>query len=116
MSFSGRRTKWAILGAWAVLLAIFGPLGLKLPELTNDEVVLPSSSETAQANRLIAERFPGGDQKQVLLVYRRPGGLTAADRDAIAEDASAATRVPLVVGALRPFVSPGSCRRTAKSP
>ena len=84
MSFSGRRTKWAILGAWAVLLAIFGPLGLKLPELTNDEVVLPSSSETAQANRLIAARFPGGDQKQVLLVYRRAGGLTAADRSAIA--------------------------------
>ena len=59
-----------------MLLAIFGPLGLKLPELTNDEVVLPSSSQTAQAHRLIAERFPGGDQKQVLLVYRRAGGLT----------------------------------------
>ena len=41
VSSSGRRTKWAILVAWAVLLAIFGPLGLKLPELTNDEIVLP---------------------------------------------------------------------------
>ena len=96
MSFSGRRTKWAILGAWAVLLAIFGPLGLKLPELTNDEIVLPSSSETAQANRLIAARFPGGDQKQVLLVYRRAGGLTDADRSAIAADARRAAEVPLV--------------------
>src|SRR5687767_13626883 len=102
----GRRTKWAILGAWAVLLAIFGPLGLKLPELTNDEIVLPSSSETAEANRLISERFPGGDQKQVLLVYRRPGGLTDADRRVIAADTSRALQVPLVVGALGPSLSP----------
>ena len=27
VSSYGRRTKWTILGAWAVLLAIFGPLG-----------------------------------------------------------------------------------------
>ena len=103
----GRRTKWAILAGWAVLLAIFGPLGLKLPELTNDEIVLPSSSETAEAHRLIAARFPGGDQKQVLLVYRRPGGLTTADRSAIAADARLAAEVPLVDGTLQPYVAPG---------
>lgn len=107
VSSYGRRTKWAILAAWAALLAIFGPLGLKLPELTNDEIVLPSSSETAQAHRLIAARFPGGDQKQVLLVYRRPGGLTAADRGDIAADARRAAEVPLVAGALQPFATPG---------
>ncbi|HEX4929606.1 MAG TPA: hypothetical protein VFV62_02775, partial [Gaiellaceae bacterium] len=79
-AWRGRRTKWAILAAWAVLLAVFGPLGLKLPELTNDEIVLPSSSQTAEVHRIVSARFPGGDQKQVLLVYRRAGGLTAADR------------------------------------
>ena len=107
MSSYGRRTKWAILGAWALLLAIFGPLGLKLPELTNDEIVLPASSQTAEAHRVIAARFPGGDQKQVLLVYRRPGGLTAADRDVIAADTRRAAEVELVSGTLQPFVSPG---------
>lgn len=107
MSSSGRRTKWAILGAWAVLLAVFGPLGLKLPELTNDEIVLPASSQTAEAHRLLAARFPGGDQKQVLLVYRRPGGLTAADRRAIAGDAERAAEAPLVAGVQQPFVRPG---------
>jgi RND superfamily putative drug exporter len=107
VSSYGRRTKWAILAAWAVLLAIFGPLGLKLPELTNDEIVLPSSSETAQVHRLLEARFPGGDQKQVLLVYRRPGGLTATDRGAIATDARRAAEVPLVAGALQPFATPG---------
>ena len=106
-AWRGRRTKWAILAAWLGLLSIFGPLGLKLPELTNDEVVVPSSSETAQAHRLIAERFPGGDQKQVLLVYRRAGGLTAADRSEIAADARRAAEVPLVAGTLQPYATPG---------
>ena len=106
-AWRGRRTKWAILAAWAVLLAVFGPLGLKLPELTNDEIVLPSSSQTDQVHRIVEARFPGGDQKQVLLVYHRPGGLTAADRGKIAADARRAGEVPLVDGALQPFATPG---------
>lgn len=107
MSSYGRRTTWAILGAWAVLLAIFGPLGLKLPELTNDEVVLPSSSQTAVAHRLISERFPGGDRREVLLVYRRSGGLTAADRGVIAADAARVSEIPLVAGTVQPADMPG---------
>jgi len=106
-AWRGGRTKWAILAVWAVLLAIFGPLGLKLPELTNDEIVLPSSSQTAQVHRIVEARFPGGDQKQVLLVYRRAGGLTAADRVRIAADARRAAEVPLVDGTLQPFATPG---------
>ena len=90
-----------------MLLAVFGPLGLKLPELTNDEIVLPSSSQTAQVHRIVEARFPGGDQKQVLLVYHRAGGLTAADRGEIAADARRAAEVPLVDGALQPFATPG---------
>ena len=43
-TIGGRRAKWAILAVWLGLLAIFAPLGLKLPELTNDEIVLPSTS------------------------------------------------------------------------
>ena len=102
-----RRAKWAILAAWLGLLAIFGPLGLKLPELTNDEIVLPSTSQTAEAHRLVAARFPGGAQQQVLLVYHRQGGLTAADRGDIAGDARRAAEVPLVAGTLQPFATPG---------
>ena len=103
----GRRAKWAILAAWLGLLAIFGPLGLKLPELTNDEIVLPSTAQTAEAHRIVAARFPGGAQQQVLLVYHRPGGLTAADRSDIAADARRAAEVPLVAGTQQPFATPG---------
>ncbi|HUQ22361.1 MAG TPA: MMPL family transporter [Gaiellaceae bacterium] len=107
----GRRTKWAILAGWALLLAIFAPLGLKLPELTNDEIVLPSSSETARAHQLVAARFPGGDQKQVLLVYSRLGGLTASDRSAIAADSRRTAQLPLVAGTLQPYATAGLVSR-----
>ena len=106
-AIGGRRAKWAILAGWLGLLAVFGPLGLKLPELTNDEIVLPSTSQTAEAHRLVAARFPGGAQQQVLLVYHRPGGLTAADRADIAVDARRAAEVPLVAGTQQPFATPG---------
>jgi hypothetical protein len=69
----GRRAKWVVLALWVVLIGVFGPLGLKLPQVTNDEFVLPASSETAHVNRLLAARFPGGNQKSVLLVYKRDG-------------------------------------------
>ena len=107
MAFGGRRAVWATLGSWAVLLAIFGPLGLKLPELTNDEVVLPASSQTSEVHRLLEARFPGGDEKQAILVYRRAGGLTDADRDRIAAEADEAAAVPLVSRTIAPFSTPG---------
>jgi RND superfamily putative drug exporter len=99
----GRRAKWFVLAVWVVLIAVFAPLGLKLPQVTNDEVVLPSSSETAHVDRLLATRFPGGDQKPVLLVYRRAGGLTTADKARIAADARRVARAPLVATIVPPF-------------
>ncbi|MEA2451235.1 MAG: hypothetical protein QOG63_3167, partial [Thermoleophilaceae bacterium] len=31
---AGPRSKWAVLGAWVVLVAVLGTLGMKLPEVT----------------------------------------------------------------------------------
>ncbi len=100
---AGRRSKWAVLGIWLAVVAVFAPLGAKLPDVTNDEVVLPSASETARANRILRERFPGGDVQPVLLVYRRAGGLTPADRARILADARRAAKVPLAGRPLVPF-------------
>ena len=93
---AGRRTKWACVGTWAVLLGVFGPLGTRLGSVTNEDVALPAGSQSHEVNRLLAERFPGGDTRTLVLVYRREGGLTAADRRAIEADASAADRLDLV--------------------
>ena len=111
-TIGGRRAKWAIIAVWAVLLAVFGPLGLKLPELTNDEIVLPSTAQTAEAHRLVQARFPGGNRQEVFLVYSRAGGLSAADRSVIAADADRALHAPLVVATKEPFGTSGVVSRS----
>lgn len=100
---AGRRSKWVVLGVWAVLVAVFAPLGTKLPDVTNDEVVLPAGSETTRVGQILRERFPGGDRDPVLIVYRRHGGLTPADQVRIVADARRAARVPLAGQPLVPF-------------
>jgi RND superfamily putative drug exporter len=103
----GRRSRWAVLGAWIALVAVLGPLGLQLPDLTNDEFVMPGGTQTSEVRRLLRERFPGGEQRPVLLVYRREGGLETSDRARIAEDARLAAEAPLA-GEPIPAFAPGS--------
>jgi len=100
---SGSRTKWACVAVWVVLVGVFGPLGLRLHNVTNEDVALPASSQSAQVNEILRTRFPGGDTRTLVLVYRRAGGLTAADRRSIVADARAATRLPLVGTPSVPF-------------
>ena len=59
-----------------MLVVVLGPFGLKLPDETNEEFLLPAASQSVQASEMLRERFPGGDLRPVLLVYRREGGLT----------------------------------------
>nr|WP_246345544.1 MMPL family transporter [Conexibacter arvalis] len=46
---------------------------------------MPGSAESVQALEAV-DRFPSGDRAQAVIVYHRDGGLTAADRAAIARD------------------------------
>ena len=55
---------------------MFAPFGTKIPDITNDEYVLPGGSQTAQLHQILRDRFPGGDQRPALIVYQREGGLT----------------------------------------
>src|SRR5215207_8239041 len=111
----GPRGRWIVLAAWLVLVAVLAPLGLRLPDVTNDELVLPGGTQTAQVRELLRERFPGGEQRPLLLVYRREGGLRASDRAFIVADARRAAEAPLAgrpipafaLGSPRELVSPG---------
>lgn len=94
--FPGKRSSWIVIGAWVVLIVVFAPFGSKIPDITNDEYVLPGGSPTAEIHRILTERFPGGDEHPALVVYRREGGLTAADREQIAADAEALRKIPHV--------------------
>jgi RND superfamily putative drug exporter len=106
---AGRRTKWLVVLAWVVLLVIFAPLGSKLADVTDNrtEAFLPKNAESTQVLRIMEREF-GGQTVTGLVVYRRPGGLTPADRARIAADAArAAGTLPVVGKPVVPF-APGA--------
>src|SRR5689334_10367598 len=106
---TGRRTKWVTLALWIVLLAICAPIGNEVSKITDDrqEAFLPKNAQSTQVIKLQKSQFHGGQTVNALVIYQRPGGLTAADRAKIAADQrAAAQRLPVVVPPSRPAVSP----------
>jgi RND superfamily putative drug exporter len=101
--FPGRRSSWAVIAGWIVLVAIFAPFGSKIPNVTNDEYVLPGGSQTAQLHQVLRDRFPGGDLRPALIVYRHQGGLTEADKTEIKAEARAVAGIPKVAQPVAPF-------------
>ena len=103
---TGRRSKWVVVLGWIVLVFAFAPLGSRLGDVTDNrtESFLPSDAESTEALRVQEERFPGGETVTGLVVYRRPGGLTDADRERIAAGAArAADELPLLGPPVVPF-------------
>lgn len=95
---TGRKTKRYVIAAWILAALVFGPLAGKLGDATEDDFAsfLPESAESYEVQNLLKERFPGGETGTGLIVYRREGGLTAADRAKIASDAERiAKKIPL---------------------
>ena len=70
------------MALWVVLVAVFGGIGSKLADATSDETrsFLPEDAESTKVQALLKDRFPGGETSIGLIVYRRAGGLTAADQ------------------------------------
>jgi putative drug exporter of the RND superfamily len=95
---AGRRAKWVIAAIW--LLAMSGSIAADLPakfaaaEENESTSFLPGDAESTKALQ-ITERFQGGEVAPLVVVYRREGGLTAADRRRIAEDRAALNRLRL---------------------
>jgi len=86
---SGRTAKWVVAGAW--LLAVVAIIGLNLPgkyseaQVNDSASFLPGDAESTKALEA-SERLQGGEKAALIVVYRRDGGLTAADRRRIAAD------------------------------
>ena len=95
---SGRRTKWAVLVFWLIILAVLGPLAGKLTgaEKNNAQSWLPGSAESTKVLAL-QSRFQSPNIFTGVVVYDRPSGLTSADRAKIAADARQFSGVPGVV-------------------
>ncbi|MGW2204233.1 MMPL family transporter [Streptomyces sp. NPDC001774] len=95
-----RTVGWGVLALWVILIALAAPLAGKLGDVQRDRAVdyLPASADSTQVAK-ITEQLPGGDSTDLVLVYHRDGGLSAADK------ATAAREVERVA-AEHPLTSP----------
>ncbi|MER6117871.1 MMPL family transporter [Streptomyces sp. NPDC001743] len=76
-----RMLPWAIVALWVAVIAIAGPLAGGLGDVQVNRAVdyLPASADSTQVAK-IQDALPGGESTDLVLVYHRDGGLTAADR------------------------------------
>jgi RND superfamily putative drug exporter len=76
----GRVSKWVVLVLWLVLLAVAGPLAGKLTGAEKNDATawLPGSAESTKVVRLEKKFMP--ETAPAVVVWTRPGGLTAADQ------------------------------------
>ena len=95
----GRWSKWIVLALWIVVLAFAAPLAGKLSgvEKNDNSAWLPSGAEATQVSDL-QKQFQPDDIAPAIIVYERPGGITAADQAKAAADATAFASVPGVTG------------------
>ncbi len=93
---TGRRSKWVVIALWVVIGFALFPVGAKLSDETKDDTTsfLPESAESTEVVRILDEDFESGETTQGLIVYERPGGLTAPDRVKIREDARKLEALP----------------------
>ena len=101
---SGRRTKWYVVGIWLVLV-VLSTLPGQLAQVTEDRIssFLPDDAPAIVADKVIEERFPGGQTTSSVAVYHREGGLTDADQQTIAAEAQQMGEVGGVLPPVVPF-------------
>ncbi len=92
---SGRRTKWAVLAFWLIVIALTGSLAGKLmgAEKNDASAYLPASAESTQALNL-QDHFTAKNLNPAVVVYVRPSGLTQADLAKTAQDARTFAALP----------------------
>jgi RND superfamily putative drug exporter len=84
---TGRRTKYLVLAFWIAIIAVAAPLASHLSGAENNETKswLPASAESTKVLEL-ERQFQSKNLMEAVVVYERPGGLTAADLSKIAAD------------------------------
>jgi len=86
---SGRRVKWIVAAFWLVVFMGVNAAGLpaKYTDAQENESTsfLPGDAESTKALKAV-EDLQGGETAAAVVVYRRDGGLTDADRQTIAKN------------------------------
>jgi putative drug exporter of the RND superfamily len=91
---SGRRSKYAMIAFWLILVAVAGPLAIKLTEVQNNDTLgaLPAGVEASRAVQRAEAAFPDSHAPLAVAVYVRESGLTDADRAKVDADREAFVR------------------------
>lgn len=94
---SGRTARWVIAAVWVVLVFLsVGPLQTvsKFTEAEENSSTsfLPGDAESTKALER-SEQITGGEVVPTVIVYRREGGLTAADRVSVRRDVQRINRL-----------------------
>ncbi|MFJ2646681.1 MMPL family transporter [Streptomyces sp. NPDC087420] len=114
-----RRTAlpWAVLVLWIAVIAVGGFFAGKLGDVQRDRPIdyLPASADSTQVAK-IQERLPGGNSTDLVLVYHRDGGLTAADRRTAAEQTAEIARTHELTGGRAPRAIPSQDGTTLMYP
>ncbi len=87
------------MAAWLALLVVLGPLAGKLPGAERNSQVsfLPAAAQSTQVYQL-QRHFQDPDASTAVVVFRRAGDLTRADRTAVTAAADRISRLPLAAG------------------
>jgi RND superfamily putative drug exporter len=93
---AGRRAKWVVFGVWIVVILGIGAANLpgKFSDAERNESTsfLPGDAESTKALD-VTKQLQGGEQAATVIAYRRPGGLSAADKRTIAADTAQLNRL-----------------------
>ena len=95
----GRWSKWVVLALWIVVLAMAGPMAGKLTgvEKNDNSAWLPGNAEATKVSDL-QKQFSTQDTAPAVIVYERPGGITAADQAKAVADVRAIASVDGITG------------------
>ncbi|MBO1336937.1 MMPL family transporter [Streptomyces sp. VRA16 Mangrove soil] len=95
-----RKLPWTLLALWIGVIALAMPFAGKLGDVQHDRAVdyLPASADSTQVAR-IQDRLPGGETTELVVVYHRDGGLTAADKRVAGRQIAAVERELKLVAA-----------------
>ncbi len=104
---AGRRAKWVVVAFWVGLLVVFSALQFptKFEEVQKNDSAsfLPASAESTKALAAV-NTIQGEETVAIVTVYRRPSGLTAADRALIEQNRKELNALKLP--ATTPFARP----------
>ncbi|MFF3454101.1 MMPL family transporter [Streptomyces sp. NPDC002730] len=112
-----RAVPWAVLAFWIAVIALAGPFAGKLGDVQRDNVVdyLPADADSTQVAK-IQQTLPGGESTELVLVYHRDGGLTAADRATADRQVAEITSTHQLTGGQRPVGVPSKDGTTLMFP